>query len=124
ASKLVRYGEGARLWSGESGGSGVLVAGTEAPDVVELWDWSLPAGETHTSEAHTDGTRELLQVQEGSLRILIGEEIHELESGDALTFQGNRPHSYTNPYAEPARFSLAVFEPGVGTAHRAETSNG
>src|SRR3954468_18380805 len=36
--KVTRSGEGAALWSGESGGRGVLVAGTEPPDVVELWD--------------------------------------------------------------------------------------
>ena len=35
------HGEGAVLWSGEAGGRGVLVAGTEPPDVVELWDWTL-----------------------------------------------------------------------------------
>lgn len=65
-SKVTRAGEGAVLWSGEHGGRGVLVAGTEPPDVVELWDWTLEPGDRHTSEAHTSGTRELLHVQEGA----------------------------------------------------------
>ena len=50
-----------------AGGRGVLVAGTEPPDVVELWDWTLGPGDTHVSEAHTAGTKELLQVQEGTV---------------------------------------------------------
>jgi len=32
-------------------------------------------------------------------------------------------HSYANPGTAPARFSLAVFEPGVGTGHRPEASD-
>src|SRR4051794_41738736 len=36
--RVTRRGEGATLWSSEAGGRGVLVAGTEPPDVVELWD--------------------------------------------------------------------------------------
>jgi len=42
--KVTRHGEGAVLWTGEAGGRGVLVAGTEPPDVVELWDWTLGPG--------------------------------------------------------------------------------
>ena len=41
ALKVTRCGEGAALWTSDAGGRGVLVAGTEPPDVVELWDWTL-----------------------------------------------------------------------------------
>ena len=57
---VTRHGEGAALWRSESGGRGVLVAGTEPPDVVELWDWTLCPGDQHVSEAHTVGTKELV----------------------------------------------------------------
>src|SRR6478609_10681795 len=60
--KVTHRGEGAVLWTGEAGGRGVLVAGTEPPNVVELWDWTLGPGEQHLSEAHVSGTRELVQV--------------------------------------------------------------
>ncbi|MFI2566077.1 helix-turn-helix domain-containing protein [Paenarthrobacter sp. NPDC018779] len=120
APKITRAGEGAELWTGPSGGRGVLVAGTESPDVVELWDWTLAPGERHESEAHAAGTRELLQVQEGSLTVDIETESHELQAGDALTFRSDVAHSYGNPTGEPTRFSLAVYEPGVGAGHRTE----
>ena len=113
-------GDGAVLWAGEHGGRGVLVAGTEPPDVVELWDWMLAPGDSHESEAHAAGTRELLQVQEGSITVEVAGQAHVLVSGDALTFHGDAEHSYSNPNDAPARFVLCVYEPGVGRSHRAE----
>lgn len=120
AAKLTRSGEGAVLWNGEADGRGVLVAGTEPPDVVELWDWILAPDERHSSEPHSPGTRELLHVREGSLTVEIEGEAHELQEGDALSFRGDAAHAYANPHVRPARFSLAVFEPGVGATHRSE----
>ncbi len=113
--KVTRHGEGATLWSGDAGGRGVLVAGTTPPDVVELWDWTLCPGEQHTSEAHAPGTKELIHVQEGSITVEVADQSVTLGVGDAVTFPGDAAHSYANPHTKPARFSLAVFEPGVGT---------
>lgn len=122
AVKVTRKGEGAVLWSSESGGRGVLVAGTEPPEVVELWDWTLGPGDQHSSEAHTPGTKELLQVQQGTVTVVAADQTVVLEVGDSVTFPGDVAHSYTNNSAEAARFSLAVFERGVGSGHR-ETGN-
>jgi transcriptional regulator with XRE-family HTH domain len=121
--KVTRRGEGAALWRGESGGRGVLVAGTERPDVLELWDWTLGPGDVHVSEAHTPGTKELLQVQEGTIRLEVADQSVTLESGDAVAFPGDVAHSYANPRKRPARFSLAVFEPGVGSTSRSEADD-
>lgn len=113
--KVTRRGQGAALWSSESGGRGVLVAGTAPPDVVELWDWTLGAGDHYASDAHAPGTRELAQVLQGSITITAGEESVTLKVGDAVAFPGDVPHSYANAGTRSARFSLAVFEPGVGS---------
>jgi transcriptional regulator with XRE-family HTH domain len=118
--KVTRHGEGAVLWSSESGGQGVLVAGTEPPDVVELWDWTLGPGDHHGSEAHTPGTKELVEVQQGTLTVEVGTQSVTLESGDAVAFPGDVAHAYANPGPQSARFSLAVFEPGVGSGSRSE----
>jgi transcriptional regulator with XRE-family HTH domain len=112
--KVTRHDEGAVLWSSESGGRGVLVAGTEPPNVVELWDWTLGPGDQHASEAHTPGTKELVQVQQGTVTVKVAGEPVTLETGDAVAFPGDVVHGYANPGSQPARFSLAVFEPGVG----------
>ena len=121
--KITRHGEGAVLWTGEAGGRGVLVAGTEPPDVVELWDWTLGPVDRHMSEAHASGTRELVQVQQGTITIDIADQLVTLGVGDAVAFPGDVAHSYANPHAEPARFSLAVFEPGVGSGTRSEVTH-
>ncbi|TNM39778.1 helix-turn-helix domain-containing protein [Nocardioides albidus] len=112
--QVTRHGEGAALWTGEHGGRGVLVAGTEPPDVLELWEWTLGVGDLHASEAHTAGTRELLQVHDGAITVVVGEETVRLGAGDAIAFPGDVPHSYANAGRKVARFSLSVFEPGVG----------
>lgn len=121
--KVVRHGDGAVLWSGEAGGRGVLVAGTEPPDVLELWDWTLGAGDRHESEAHTSGTKELIQVHAGTVTVEVDDQSHTLTTGDAITFPGDVAHSYANDGTEPAKFSLAVFEPGVGTPNRTEKAD-
>lgn len=113
--KVTRHGGGAVLWTGDFGGQAVLVAGTEPPDVIELWDWTLGPGDVHSSKAHVSGTKELVQVHKGSLTVTVGDEAVSLDSGDALSFSGDLEHSYANPAKGSARFSLAVFEPGVGS---------
>ena len=121
--KVTRHGQGAVLWTGDRGGRGVLVAGTGPPDVVELWDWTLGVGDRHVSEAHARGTRELLQVLEGTATVEVAGQSVTLEVGDAVTFPGDVAHYYANPDTVPARFSLAVFEPGVGAGPRVEVSD-
>ena len=122
-SKITRAGEGAALWTGENGGRGVLVAGTDAPDVVELWDWTLAPGERLESEPHSSGTRELLHLLKGSITIEVDGEIHELKAGDAISFDGDAPHAYANSRKTAATFSLCVYEPGVGHTHKPESIN-
>ncbi|MFE4198728.1 helix-turn-helix domain-containing protein [Paenarthrobacter sp. NPDC056912] len=116
--RVTRSGEGATLWSSEQGGQGTLVAGTESPDVVELWDWTLGPGDQHGSEAHSAGTKELLQIQHGTITVHVADEVVTLNPGDAMTFPGDVAHSYSNLGTAPARFSLAVFEPGVGSGRQ------
>jgi quercetin dioxygenase-like cupin family protein len=120
---VTRAGEGAALWTGEHGGHGLLVAGTEPPDVVELWDWTLGPGDRHTSDAHTAGTKELIQVREGTICLEVADQTVTLGVGDAVSFPGDVPHAYANTAAGPARFALAVFEPGVGSTSHQEVSH-
>lgn len=112
-TKVTRKGEGAQLWTGDLGGSGVLVAATTPPNVVELWDWTLNANEIYDSGAHTAGTTELLQVRDGVVTMTVAGETTELKVDDAMRFSSDVPHTYANHRNKPARFSLTVFEPQV-----------
>ena len=111
---IHRDGETAPMWTSAAGGSAVMVAGTVPPDVSELWDWRLGPGDTHRSEAHRAGTRELMHVLTGTLVLVVGGSEHRLRPGDSASFDGAVAHSYANPSSSrPARFSLAVYEPSV-----------
>ena len=113
--RVTRAGSAAVLWQGELGGQAVLVAGTEPPDVTELWDWTLGPGEIHSTEAHAAGTRELLLVLDGQVKLTVGQHAEVLATGDSASFPGDLPHGYANPSsARTARFALTVFEPAVG----------
>jgi transcriptional regulator with XRE-family HTH domain len=117
---LTAAGQAPVLWRGPHGGQGVLVAGTEPPDVVELWDWTVQPGEQHTSEAHSAGTRELLLVLEGEVELRVGDRTERLGVGDSAAFAGDLAHAYGTPAdaTAPARFALTVFQPHVGGGHR------
>jgi len=113
--RVTRAGAAPVLWRGKLGGRAALVAGTEPPDVTELWDWTLGPGESHSSEAHTAGTRELLLVLDGQLELRVGQHAEVLATGDSASFAGDLAHEYVNTgSAQVARFALAVFEPTAG----------
>lgn len=114
AVKVTRKGEAPVLWTGPDGGQGILMAGITAPDAVELWDWTLAGGESHTSAAHAPGTRELIHVQQGNVTLEIDGQTTTLRAGDAAAFPGDVAHAYSNSGRRTARFALAVFEPIAG----------
>lgn len=113
--RVTRAGIAPVLWRGKLGGQAVLAAGTEPPDVTELWDWTLGPGESHASEAHAAGTRELILVLDGRLELRVGEHAEVLAEGDSASFAGDLTHEYINAGSrQVARFALTVFEPTVG----------
>lgn len=113
--RVIRAGSAPVLWRGQLGGQAVLVAGTEPPDVTELWDWTLGPGESHSSKAHAAGTRELLLVLDGQVELRVGQHAEVLGPGDSASFAGDLAHGYVNASpARAARFALTVFEPGLG----------
>jgi transcriptional regulator with XRE-family HTH domain len=121
--RVARAGTAPVLWRGRLGGQAVLVAGSEPPDVTELWDWTLGPGESHSSPAHAVGTRELLLVLDGQVELTAGHHAEMLAAGDSASFAGDLPHGYANPSsAQTARFALTVFEPGVGPGSRSEAA--
>jgi transcriptional regulator with XRE-family HTH domain len=112
STALVAVGAAQRLWTGPHGGSAVLLAGSEGPDMLELWEWELHPGERYAAEAHTPGTRELLRVIEGAIDLHLDGERHVIVAGASVSARTDRPHAYACFGETPARFSMVVFEPG------------
>ena len=61
---------------------------------------------------HEPGSRETAVVTSGRLRLVCDGVSHELEDGDAVTFDADLPHHFENPGEAEARF-LAVVSAGL-----------
>jgi transcriptional regulator with XRE-family HTH domain len=107
-----RDAEAARLWSNAAGSSAVFRIGTDPPDVVELWDWTLRPGDSFDGEAHPMGTQEVLSVLDGRLGLRIGATDELLGTGDTVMFQAHVPHRYSAAGTAPVRFVMVVLQPG------------
>ncbi len=61
---------------------------------------------------HEPGSRETAIVSQGRLRLVCGGAPHELDEGDAVTFDADLPHRFENPGAGESRF-VAVVAAGL-----------
>jgi transcriptional regulator with XRE-family HTH domain len=76
---------------------------------AELYELRLAARAVHASDAHAPGTREILVVLSGQLRLRIGEVSHDLASGDSVSFAADKPHVYENPDATESRYHDVIL---------------
>jgi mannose-6-phosphate isomerase-like protein (cupin superfamily) len=76
---------------------------------LEVYELRLAARSTHTSEPHALGTRELIIVLSGVLRMHVGSDRYDLGPGDSLAFPADRPHAYENPGGAEARYHDLVL---------------
>jgi transcriptional regulator with XRE-family HTH domain len=106
-----RRATAAQLWRTDAGSSAVFLLGTDPPDVIELWDWTLQPGEGFHSEAHPAGTREVLSVLSGTLRMRVGDAQEVMGTGDTVMFPAHAAHHYSCAGDEPVRFMMFALEP-------------
>ena len=57
---------------------------------------------------HEPGSRETAVVVDGPLRLVCDGRVHELASGDSVTFDADLPHHFENPGHDDARFYAVV----------------
>lgn len=111
AVRLVRAGEAVTLWRDEAGSRADLLLGMERREHVELWTWRLGPGGAYRADGHAAGTREMLHVLAGALRLEVGGTTHDLGPGDSVLFSADRPHAYRNAGPDEARFQMVVVMP-------------
>jgi transcriptional regulator with XRE-family HTH domain len=104
--------DAAVLWTSAAGSRALFRIGTDPPDLVELWDWTLQAADAFDGEAHPRGTIEVLFVLDGVLALHVGDERRVLGVDDTVVFEAHAPHRYANESAAPVRFIMVVLQFG------------
>lgn len=95
-----------------AGSRALFRIGTDPPDVVELWNWTLQTGDAFAGDAHSRGTSEVLFVLDGQLTLQVGDERRVLGVDDTVVFGAHAPHRYANEAAAPVRFIMVVLQFG------------
>jgi transcriptional regulator with XRE-family HTH domain len=78
---------------------------------IEMYELTLSARSRHASEGHGPGTRELVVVLSGTLKMAVGDSVDELAAGDSVVFDANLSHVYENPGASEARYHDTIIYP-------------
>lgn len=96
------------LWRGGYGGFGRLLGSVHEPGPVELWEWRLHPGDTHTSAERGPGVREVLHVLAGTVTVTVDGTDHTVHAGQTVDFRADHPHTYGNRGTAPARLITIV----------------
>jgi transcriptional regulator with XRE-family HTH domain len=86
-----------------------------APLAATPWgrahEFALPAESLEILAALAPGTRQLVVVLEGELRVILGRSHYELGEGDSLVAFADIEHAYENAGSTTARFHVFVISP-------------
>ena len=67
-----------------------------------------PRAGTGPFPSHRQGVEEHLYVTRGRLRVTLGDEAHDLETGDFLFYQADRSHRFQNLADEPCDYLIVI----------------
>ena len=109
--RVVRWDEAPELWRGKRASAARLLFGSEGPEIIEFWEWTIAPGDAHDGEAHPRGAYEILFCLEGTLTLEVGGRADTIAARDTLMFRADSPHCYSNRGKRPCRFTMVVVEP-------------
>ena len=87
----------------------------EAMAGLEIERMAFSPGGHMTGVPHTQGTREYLTCESGSVELSVAGQSWTLQPGELVVFPGDQKHGYRNPGRAPAvAYSVIVFAPSGG----------
>ena len=118
---VLRVDKARRLTSADGRFSSRALFPTAGPRRVEFYELRLAPRGLEEADAHAPGTLENLVVARGSVEIGLGEELHQLATGDAMQFVADTPHRYRNTSAVEAVLYLVMSyaEPAAAPGQKA-----
>lgn len=103
--------KGRILWKTRSGSVARLIAATSVHGVwAEFWHWKLAPGQAFKGAAHPPGTKELLHVLTGKLRVETCGESLSASPSELITLAAEERHTYRNASEKTAQFFMIVLE--------------
>lgn len=80
------------------------------PSPIQLVEVSFPAGArvAYESGARQTATHQQIWVLQGTIDVTLGKVRHTLGVGDCLALELDRPITYHNPTAKPARYAVVI----------------
>jgi len=91
----------------------------DEPRRAEFYELRLAPGGCEKADPHAPGTIENLVVSAGAVVIEAGEKSYRLGQGDAIVFEADVPHSYTNMGKdETVMFLVMTYADAIDTAAR------
>ena len=80
-----------------------------APAHAELYELRLAPHGSHAPAPRASGTKEVVIVVTGRLRLRVGAESFDLTAGDSVSFDADQAHGYENPGESEARYHDVVL---------------
>ncbi|ARJ50693.1 helix-turn-helix domain-containing protein [Staphylococcus lutrae] len=80
----------------------------ESAHAFEMFCMRLEVGGVLESDAHQEGSKEYIIVNEGTLTLYVGEKCYEIEAGEAISFNANTPHTYRNRTTQRIRVTATI----------------
>lgn len=102
-SRVLRAGDAIPLRSTDGRMESRLLSAAGSVDRIEIYELRFEAKGFHRSEPHGVGASETVILVTGALRVVAGEETHDLGAGDTLYFQADVAHSYENRSSRESR---------------------
>lgn len=110
AAYLIESQDIPTLWHGDRGGSARLLAGTQGPNMIELWRWEMAPGEAYASGGHPTGAFELLHVERGVLSLAVEQTELRIAPGCSAVAKTDGPHRNANEGEDTLIFTMTVAE--------------
>jgi len=102
-TQVLRSGDAPPLRSTDGRMESRLLSPAGATQGLDVYELKFLPKAVHQSEPHGQGTTEILLVLTGALRVIVGDETHELAPGDSMFFRADAPHSYESRSSHETR---------------------
>lgn len=112
-SQIVRAGHGAPInFGGEGAEEFLLTPGTQ--NEVDVIHSIIEPGGTAGDDLYSlDCEVEFIYVLDGRITVILGDDEHELATGDSMTFRGRDPHAWRNTSSTEGCEVLWVLAPAT-----------